>query len=189
MPRPRSAFDRRPSKCAADGHSPPLRMRQRSLQWLQRTSHSHPMQSRGSHRRGPPEPVGSKSLTSRFRGEQGGRKSQDRFRRQTRIPKTAVKCLLGVSVLLLLPTAAPAGAGGAIRIARYGVSVTVPARWHGLIYERPGRETGPKLERTQRAQGPRGFEVSTGSRWCGALGAINAWLGVSFAHRRGRMQA
>jgi hypothetical protein len=50
-----------------------------------------------------------------------------------------VKCFLSVAVLLLLATPAVAETnGGSVRIARYGVSVTVPARWHGRLYERPG---------------------------------------------------
>src|SRR2546426_174589 len=54
-----------------------------------------------------------------------------------RIP--AVKWFLAMSVLLLLAPPAAEATVGPVRIARYGVSVTVPARWDGRIYRRPGR--------------------------------------------------
>jgi hypothetical protein len=60
--------------------------------------------------------------------------AKDRFHLPVRIPN--VKWFLGVSVLLLL-SSAEAG-DSPVRIARYGVSVTVPARWQGRIYARPG---------------------------------------------------
>jgi hypothetical protein len=51
----------------------------------------------------------------------------------------AAKCFLSMSVLLLLTSAATAEAtDGPVRIARYGVSITVPAGWQGSIYERTG---------------------------------------------------
>jgi len=53
-----------------------------------------------------------------------------------RIP--VVKWFLGMSVLLLLAPPAAEATVGPVRIARYGVSVTVPARWDGRIYRRPG---------------------------------------------------
>jgi hypothetical protein len=49
-----------------------------------------------------------------------------------------VKWFLGISVFLVLGVAAAEASDGAVRIARYGVSMTVPAKWHGRIYERPG---------------------------------------------------
>ena len=58
------------------------------------------------------------------------------FSRVHRIP--VVKWLLGVSVLLLVAAPAAEASSGPVRIARYGVSITVPARWHGRIYERSG---------------------------------------------------
>jgi len=53
-----------------------------------------------------------------------------------RIP--IVKWLLAISVFFLLGGSAAEASDGPVRIARYGVSVTVPARWYGRIYERPG---------------------------------------------------
>lgn len=53
-----------------------------------------------------------------------------------RIP--IVKWLPGISVFLLLGGTAAEASDGPVRIARYGLSVTVPARWYGRIYERAG---------------------------------------------------
>jgi hypothetical protein len=50
-----------------------------------------------------------------------------------------VKWLLRAFALLLLAvSAAQAATSGPVRIARYRVSITVPDRWDGRIYERPG---------------------------------------------------